>query len=230
MSTRHTRFPHSARFRHSAIVAAVLAATLAIHPAQARDAQGSKRGGAGFVSGAAVGAAAAGPLGMVVGGVVGGLMGERSQKKSEALAARKAESAKLAADLETLNLTLTEIESKAAAMGSTVQFRTGQTAVRDSDKARVARLGALVADIPDVRVRISGFADARGDDALNEALSQERAEMVARELEKAGVPRERLIIEALGERFASVESSSDDQAFERSVEIRFESTASLAMQ
>jgi outer membrane protein OmpA-like peptidoglycan-associated protein len=229
MSTRHTRFRHTARIRQTAMVAAVLA-TLALHPAQAREAQGSKRGGAGFVSGAAVGAAAAGPLGMVVGGVVGGLMGERSHKKSEALAARKAESAKLAADLENLNLTLTEIESKAAVMGSTVQFRTGQTAVRDSDKARVARLGALVAGIPDVRVRVSGFADARGDDALNETLSQERAEMVARELEKAGVPRERLIVEAMGERFASVESTSDDQAFERSVEIRFESTASLAMQ
>jgi outer membrane protein OmpA-like peptidoglycan-associated protein len=229
MSSQQTRFRNTARFRHATILAAVLA-TLAIHPAQARDAEGSKRGGAGFVSGAAVGAAAAGPLGMVVGGVVGGLMGERSQKKSEALAARKAESAKLAADLETLHLTLTEIESRAAVMGSTVQFRTGQTAVRDSDKARVARLGALVAGIPDVRVRVSGFADARGDDALNQALSKERAEMVARELEKSGVPRERLIIEALGERFASVESTSDDQAFERSVEIRFESTAALAMQ
>lgn len=230
MSTRHTRFSHTARFRQVAIVAGVLATALAIHPAQAGEGQGSKRGGAGFVSGAAIGAAAAGPVGMVVGSVVGGLMGERSHKKSEALAARKAESAKLAADLETLNLTLTEIEAKAAVMGSTVQFRTGQTAVRDSDKARVARLGALVAGIPDVRVRVSGFADARGDDTFNEALSQERAEMVARELEKAGVPRERLIIEALGERFASVESTSDDQAFERSVEIRFESTASLAMQ
>jgi outer membrane protein OmpA-like peptidoglycan-associated protein len=167
---------------------------------------------------------------MVVGAAVGAIMGDRSQQKSEALALQKEKGAQLAADLESLNLTLSQIESKAAAMGSTVQFRTGQTAVRDSDKARVARLGALVADIPEVRVRVSGFADARGDDALNEALSKERAEMVARELEKAGVPKERLIIEAMGERFASVESTSDDQAFERSVEIRFESTAALAMQ
>jgi outer membrane protein OmpA-like peptidoglycan-associated protein len=77
-------------------------------------------------------------------------------------------------------------------------------------------------------VRVSGFADSRGDEALNQSLSQERAEMVARELEKAGVPKERLVIEAMGERFASLDSSTDDQAFERSVEIRFESTASLA--
>ena len=85
------------------------------------------------------------------------------------------------------------------------------------------KLGALVADLKDVRVRVSGFADSRGDDALNLSLSQERAEMVARELEKAGVPKERLVVEAMGERFASTESTADDQAFERCVEIRFES-------
>jgi sodium-type flagellar protein MotY len=113
-------------------------------------------------------------------------------------------------------------------MGSTVQFRTGQTAVRDSDRARIQKLGALVADLKEVRVRVSGFADSRGDDVLNLQLSKERAEMVARELEKAGVPKERLVIEGMGERFASLESSTDDQAFERSVEIRFEATASLA--
>ena len=72
------------------------------------------------------------------------------------------------------------------------------------------------------------IADSRGDDALNLSLSQERAEMVARELEKAGVPKERMIIEAMGERFASSEAAADDQAFERCVEIRFESGTSLA--
>jgi outer membrane protein OmpA-like peptidoglycan-associated protein len=217
------------KFRKTAMVAGALAATLVITPAMARDSDsGSKRGGVGFAGGAAIGAAAGGPLGMVVGGAVGAIMGERSHQKNEALAARKAESAKLAANLESLNLSLADIESKAAVMGSTVQFRTGQTAVRDSDKARIARLGLLVADLKDVRVRVSGFADSRGDDELNQSLSKERAEMVAQVLEKAGIPKERLIVEAMGERFASLESSSDDQAFERCVEIRFESTTSLA--
>ena len=60
-----------------------------------------------------------------------------------------------------------------------MQFRTGETAVRDSDRARIAKLGALVAGLEDVRVRVSGFADSRGDETLNQKLSQERAEMVA---------------------------------------------------
>jgi outer membrane protein OmpA-like peptidoglycan-associated protein len=219
----------NSKFRKPAMIAGALAITLAANPVLAQDKHnGSKRGGAGFVSGAAIGAAAGGPIGAFVGATVGAIMGERSHEKNEALKARNAEKARLATDVESLNLTLAGIETKAGAMGSTVQFRTGQTQVRDSDRARIQKLGLLVADLKDVRVRVSGFADSRGDDALNQSLSQERAEMVASELEKAGIPKERLIVEAMGERFASAESSPDDQAFERYVEIRFESTNSLA--
>jgi len=156
------------------------------------------------------------------------VMGERSHKKSETLAARKAEAALLASERDSLEQSLTSIEGKAGQVGATVQFRTGETAVRDNDRVRLAKLGTLVAGLQDVRVRVSGFADARGDETLNQTLSQERAEMVARELVQAGVPKERLVIEAMGERFASADAKPDDQAFERSVEIRLESTRSLA--
>jgi outer membrane protein OmpA-like peptidoglycan-associated protein len=217
------------KFRKPAMIAGALAITLAANPAFAGDTKsGSKKGGAGFASGAVIGGAAAGPIGAIVGASVGAIMGERSHKKSEALAARKAESDKLASDIEALNLSLADIENKAGSVGSTVQFRTGQTAVRDSDRARLQKMGSLVAGMKDVRVRISGYADSRGDESYNQGLSRERAERVARELENAGIPKERLIVEGMGERFASSESSTDDQAFERSVEIRFEATTSLA--
>jgi outer membrane protein OmpA-like peptidoglycan-associated protein len=218
------------KFRKPAFVAGLLAISLAANTAFAKPPaeSGSKRGGAGFASGAIIGGAAAGPVGMVVGASVGAVMGERSHRKNEAIAKRNAEKAMLASELELRNNALAKIETKAGAVGSTVQFRTGQTAVRDSDRARIAKLGALVADLKDVRVRVSGFADSRGDDALNLTLSQERAQMVALELEKAGVPKERMIVEAMGERFASSEAVADDQAFERCVEIRFESGTSLA--
>lgn len=220
------------KFRHPAMIAGVLAITLAANPTFAKspggENTGSKRGGAGFASGAIVGGAAAGPVGAIVGATVGAIMGDRSHKKNEQLAQRKAEAAKLASELETLNTSLSTIAGKAGEVGSTVQFRTGETGVRDSDKARLAKLGALLAGLPDVRVRVSGFADARGDEALNLSLSQERAETVARELESAGVPKERMVVEAMGERFASTDAVSDDQAFERCVEIRLESGQSLA--
>ncbi len=183
---------------------------------------------AGFTGGAIIGAAAGGPIGMVVGAVIGGKMGERSYEKSQAIAERKAEAALLAGEVDTLTSSLDSLSGKAGQVGSTVQFRTNETTVRDSDRARIARLGTLVAGLPDVRVRVSGFADARGDEELNLKLSEERAASVAQELEKAGVPKERLIIEAMGERFASTEAATDDQAFERCVEIRLEKGAALA--
>ena len=217
----------TSKFRHPALVAGVLAISLVANPAFAAD-SGSKRGGAGFAGGALVGAAAGGPVGMVVGALAGGIMGERSQKKQQQLAERKAEAALLAGQVESLESSLTHIEGKAGQVWTTVQFRTGETSVRDNDRARIAKLAALVSGLQDVRVRISGFADSRGDDALNEALSKERAETVAAELEKAGLPKERMVVEAMGERFASTEGKPDDQAFERCVEIRFESTQSLA--
>jgi outer membrane protein OmpA-like peptidoglycan-associated protein len=220
------------KFRHPALIAGVLAISMAMNPALAKeggaDTQGGKRGSVGFATGAAIGGAAAGPIGMVVGAGIGAAMGERSAKKNAALAKRQAEAEQLATEIEKLNGSLSSIEGKAGSVGATVQFRTGQTSVRDSDRARLAKLGALVADIDGVRVRVSGFADARGNEELNQTLSQERAEMVARELAKAGVPKERIIVEAMGERFASHEAASDDQAFERCVEIRFEASAALA--
>jgi len=219
------------KFRNPALVAGVLAITLAVNPAFAKSPNGeggTKRGAAGFAGGAIIGAAAGGPVGLVVGAAIGGIVGDRSHHKNQALAQRKAEAAMLEGELGSLSTSLDTLSGKAGQVGSTVQFRTGQTTVRDSDRARIAQLGALVAGLPDVRVRVSGFADARGDEALNLKLSQERAAMVADELEKAGVPKERLIIEAMGERFAASDAATDDQAFERCVEIRLEKGAALA--
>jgi outer membrane protein OmpA-like peptidoglycan-associated protein len=216
------------KFRKPAMIAGVLAITLAAaNPALAEN-KGSKRGAAGMASGAAIGAAAGGPIGAFVGASVGFVMGDRSHKKNEVLATRKAEAALLAGEVEMLERSLTSIEGKAGEVGTTVQFRTGETQVRDNDRARLAKLGALLSGLEEVKVRVSGFADARGGDEINQVLSQERAEQVALELEKAGVPRERMIVEALGERFASSEALPDDQAFERCVEIRLESSPSLA--
>lgn len=217
------------KFRNPALIAGVMALGLAVNPAIARDSDsGSKRAGTGFTGGAIIGAAAGGPVGMVVGAIAGGIAGERSHKKNVAMAERRAEAALLAGEVQSLEGSMNNLEGKAGQVGATVQFRTGETTVRDSDRARIAKLGALLAGLSDVRVRVSGFTDSRGGDELNQTLSQERAETVANELEKAGVPKDRMVIEAMGERFASSEAKADDQAFERSVEIRLESTRSLA--
>src|SRR5690349_14448334 len=113
------------KFRKPAMMAGLLAISLAANTGFANPPTdgGAKRGSAGFASGAIIGGAAAGPVGMVVGAGVGAIMGERSHKKSEAIAQRNAEKALLASELELRNTSLTDIETKAGAMGSTVQDR-----------------------------------------------------------------------------------------------------------
>ncbi len=216
------------KFRGPALIAGMVTLAIAVTPAFAAGKtqskhQPSKSEHIGVTSGFLVGAAAGGPIGGAVGAVIGSVLGERNHRKAQALAAREAEARELAGEIESLNGSLVSLEGRAGEMGSTVQFRTGETLVRDADRARLAKLGALVAGLPEVRVRVTGHADSRGDEALNLSLSQERAEMVANELARAGVPKERLVIEAQGERFASNEAVADDQAFERCVEIRVES-------
>ena len=101
--------------------------------------------------------------------------------------------------------------------------------IGETYEAGIALTGSEVKSLRAGKATIAeSFADSRGGEEINQTLSQERAEMVALELEKAGIPRERMIVEAMGERFASNEALPDDQAFERCVEIRLESTTSLA--
>ena len=59
-------------------------------------------------------------------------------------------------------------------------------------------MGALAASLPRPLVRIAGYADPRGSDAYNDALSMRRAQAVAASLTAAGVPAGRIIIEAHG--------------------------------
>jgi outer membrane protein OmpA-like peptidoglycan-associated protein len=217
------------KFRGPALVAGVMAVSLALNPALASakskaspDLPPSKSRHVGAGSGFLIGAVAGGPIGAAVGAATGAWLGERNQRKKLEIEAARQHAASLNGEIDTLNGSLTRLEGKASELGSTVQFRSGETLVRDADRARLAKLGTLVSGLADVRVRVSGYADARGDEQLNLSLSQERAEMVANELIKAGIPKERLVIEALGERFAANEATSDDQAFERCVEVRVE--------
>jgi OmpA-OmpF porin, OOP family len=92
------------------------------------------------------------------------------------------------------------------------------------------KLGALVAALPDAKVRVSGYADPRGSVAVNEALSKRRADAVAAVLESAGVSPERMIVEAHGKSDAqAAEGDMDGYAFDRRVTVRIERTGPEAV-
>ncbi|MGP8035606.1 MAG: OmpA family protein [Steroidobacteraceae bacterium] len=226
-------------------IAVAVAACLAGLPAWAGAASPPDNGKAediGIVSGLAVGAAAGGPIGAIIGAAAGGLLGDRWQRQKQSstelsadLGHSEAERSRLTTSVANLNDSLKESRSRGAQLEQTVaaadevgmdlSFRTDDTAIKVEDLSPLLKLGALAAAMPEAKVRVAGYADPRGAPDYNEALSERRAETVAAALERAGLPRERLIVEAHG----SGESSSatgdlDAYALDRRVMVRLERT------
>jgi len=169
----------------------------------------SKPETAGVVTGLAVGAAAGGPIGAIVGAAAGAWIGDRYHRKDE--------------ERRALKVRLEAEEQATRELEATVLFRTGGTTLRDDSVAQLSQLGASLAMRPEARVRVAGFADARGSEASNLELSKRRALAVAAVLEAAGVSADRVIIEAHGKTLAMAEPSDlEGDAFERRVTVSLE--------
>lgn len=68
-----------------------------------------------------------------------------------------------------------------------LQFDTGSAAIGSDYRAELADLGHTLAAQPDAKLRIVGYADARGNEAPNQALGKQRADAVAAALIANGV-------------------------------------------
>ncbi|GAC1453196.1 MAG: hypothetical protein PVS2B3_15680 [Steroidobacteraceae bacterium] len=194
----------------------------------------------GFATGATVGAVTAGPLGAMAGAVAGAWLGDRYHRHSQAEAALAADLAdsqtrrtQLTARVAELDGSLAQARAHGAQLDATLQqadqlgldvsFRTDDDAVTKQTMPPLLKLGALAASVPGARVRIAGFADPRGPVAYNEQLSRARAHSVAEVLTAAGVPADRILIEAHGKAHSTAEDGDlDAYALERRVTVRVE--------
>jgi peptidoglycan-associated lipoprotein len=73
--------------------------------------------------------------------------------------------------------------------------------------------------MPDIQIKLDGFADTRGDAEYNLALSERRVEFIRDQFVAAGVDPSRINISAHGESPAQDESL-DSYALERKVSIK----------
>lgn len=76
-----------------------------------------------------------------------------------------------------------------------VNFDTGSSTIRPQDRPEIAAVAAVLSRYPNAKIRLYGYADARGSDAANRTLAQARADIVRSALTAAGVDARR--IEAL---------------------------------
>ena len=229
------------------VLGMALAGGVTVWPAHAcadERGEGSKQSDIGAVTGLAVGAAAGGPFGAVLGAAAGALLGDRYHRQAQASAAlaadlhhSEAERSRLSQSVAQLDGSLTQAQARGAQLDQTLQqadelaldvsFRTNDDSIDARAMPPLLKLGALVAAMPQARVRIAGYADPRGSEAYNSELSLRRAQGVAAVLMTAGVARERLLIEAHGKaESTSADGDFDSYAFDRRVTVRLELAAS----
>ena len=74
----------------------------------------------------------------------------------------------------------------------TVQFDTNKSAIRPQDRAEINQVAEVLKKYPTAQVRIAGYADARGPDAVNVPLGKARADSVKAALVERGIDAVRI--------------------------------------
>ena len=68
-----------------------------------------------------------------------------------------------------------------------VKFNTGTSVITKESMTQIENVAIILISFPNARIKIAGFNEKGGDSALNSALSENRAEAVAKALKTAGV-------------------------------------------
>lgn len=204
-------------------------------------AESSKQEAVGVGGGAVVGALAGGPVGLIIGAAIGAKLGDNYHRKdvevaslSSSLQDSQLRVAELEGDVDSLNseidelsAALTEMQVHArpellellkAGIEMDLLFRTDEHVLADSTGNRLGHLAGKLATMPDVQVRVDGFADSRGAADYNQALSERRARHVADLLAANGIAESRIEVRAHGESPAADENI-DSLALERKVSV-----------
>jgi outer membrane protein OmpA-like peptidoglycan-associated protein len=101
-------------------------------------------------------------------------------------------------------------------------FEFDKSELTAQSKADMERLVVEMQKFPEAKFEIAGYADSRGSNAYNDALSERRAKAVKEALIEKGLKAENLTIIAKGERFLHVRDAKTDEqhAQNRRVEVR----------
>jgi len=223
---------------HIILITAV--AALVTTPVMARE-RASTEESVGVGVGATVGALAGGPIGFVLGAAIGAKLGDSfEQKDSEidslnaSLAGSSSELTKLQDEIVALNGDIDELGSDIETLQAVARpellnlmqagiemdllFRTDEDTLSDSTGSRLQALASSLAAMPDINIRLDGFADERGDATYNQELSERRVQFVRNLLVMNGIPESRIKETAHGESPA-VDTTADSFALERKVSL-----------
>jgi len=92
-----------------------------------------------------------------------------------------------------------------------LNFKFGTTELVPESKRQLDNIVAILKAFPDVKIKIGGYTDKKGNDAANKKLSDDRAKAVKSALEKSGVGAQVPEAEGYGEEFATVAETASDE-------------------
>jgi outer membrane protein OmpA-like peptidoglycan-associated protein len=150
---------------------------------------GGAAGGAilGRVIGGKSGTAKGAILGAVVGGAGGALIGRKMDKQAAELR-RELEGARVERVGEGIKITF----------ASGILFASNSSSLTSAASGNIDELAGTLQKYADTNIVIDGHTDASGSDAINQPLSQRRAQAVANELTAKGVETSRITATGYG--------------------------------
>lgn len=184
----------------------------------------------GLGSGAVAGALVAGPVGAVVGGMIGAMLGNDTVQDAELQAKTDALNSSQAS-LFALRDEISDIQQQAKitrvayeevsqpgvlALQSTVQFKTASDNVEPVYHDQLNLIAGALRKLPSLSVRVTGYADNRGDANYNTSLSEARAQKVKTWLVENGAKESQVLTIAKGEE-GSKGQSYEETFFDRRV-------------
>ncbi|MEW6469400.1 MAG: OmpA family protein [Bacteroidota bacterium] len=89
-------------------------------------------------------------------------------------------------------------------------FDSGKSTLRKESNLELDKLVKILKDYPEISIEIAGHTDSKGDDKLNEKLSQARAQAVVNYLIKKGIDKKRLIAKGYGEKLPVAPNTKPD--------------------
>ena len=141
--------------------------------------------------------------------LVGAARGEAARAESAAQSARQQAEAsaqqqqQATADEQRMRRQIAELKAKQTPQGLVVTprdilFKTGSAELQPNARNGIERIARFLRGNPDRKVLVEGFTDSTGSAALNQQLSQQRADAVRLALANDGVDQSRIEIRGMG--------------------------------